>query len=104
MIIHREPLSMTEAIEYIEKQKDSNDNEADIKKFIKKFVNLRPKEAKEIKKKLSSLELIKLKKEYLAKIIDILPEDSEGLNKIFTDINLDEDETKKILDTIEEFK
>ena len=34
MIKHKEPLSMTESVEYIEEQKD---NEEDTKKFIKKL-------------------------------------------------------------------
>ena len=45
-----------------------------------------------------------MKPEDLVKIIDTLPEDSENLNKIFNDISLDEDESKKILQTIKENK
>jgi len=101
MIKQREPLSMTESLEYIE---DTADSEAEIKKFIKKFVKLKPEEAKKIREKLNALELIKLKSEYIAKIIDIMPEDPENLNKVFTDVSLDEDETKKILDVLGEFK
>ena len=40
----------------------------------------------------------------ISKLIDILPEKAEEINKIFIDIGLDENETKKILDTIKEFK
>ena len=47
---------------------------------------------------------MKIKLEYIVKIIDILPETAEELNKIFVDVSLDEDETKKILDTIKKFK
>ncbi len=100
MIKYREPLSMTESLEYIEEK----DGEDDIKKFIKRFVKLKPDEAKKFREKLSSLGLLKLKHEYISKIIDIMPEDQESLNKIFTDVNLDEDESKKILDAIAEFK
>jgi DNA-directed RNA polymerase subunit F len=101
MIRYREPLSMTESVEYIEDEKDS---EAEIKKFVKKFVKLKPEEAKKMREKLSSLELLKLKQEYISKIIDILPENFEDLNKIFTDVGLDEDEAKKVLDIIDEFR
>ena len=34
----------------------------------------------------------------------VWPEDKEDLNKIFVGISLDEDETKKILDTVKTFK
>ena len=101
MIKHREPLSMTESLEYIEEQKDS---EADVKKFIKKFVSINIEDAKKLRAKLSALGLIKLKQDYIVKIIDIMPENQENLNKIFTDVSLDEDESKKILDTIAEFR
>jgi len=100
MIIHSEPLSMVQAEEYINKQKDSG---ADVISFIGKFTKLKPKEANDLKKKLEDLKLIKLKKEHLVKIIDLMPENTETLNKIFVDISLDEDETKKILNTIREF-
>ncbi len=92
---------MAESLEYIEDKKDS---EADIKKLIKKFVKLKPDEAKKMREKLSSLGLMKLKQEYISKVIDIMPENQESLNKIFTDVSLDEDEAKKILDAIEEYR
>jgi DNA-directed RNA polymerase subunit F len=101
MIRNREPISMTESLEYIEDKKDS---EADIRKFIKKFVKIKPEKAKGIREKLNSLGILKLKQEHIAKIIDLMPEDQESLNKIFTDVGLDEDESKKILDTIGEFR
>lgn len=101
MIKYREPISMTESMEYAE---DGKDGEADIKKFIKKFVKLKPEDAKKLKDKINSLGLIKLKNEYISKIIDIMPENRDGLNKIFTEISLDEDESKKVLDLVDEFR
>jgi len=92
---------MAEALEYIKKDSDS---EVEIKKFIKKFVKLKIGYAKELRKKLENLDLMKIKPEHIVKIIDLLPEDSENLNKIFNDVSLNEDETKKILETIEEFR
>jgi len=47
---------------------------------------------------------MKMKDEHIVKIIDILPDNEEELNKIFAGINLDENETKKILDTVKEYK
>ncbi|MEK6840349.1 MAG: hypothetical protein AABX79_00120 [Nanoarchaeota archaeon] len=101
MIKYREPLSMAEALKYIEDKKDS---EADIKKLIKKFVKLSPEEAAKLRKKISSLGLLKLRQESISKIIDIMPENQENLNKIFADIVLDEDESKKILEAVKEFR
>ena len=101
MIKYREPLSMAESLEFIEDKKDSED---DVKKMIKKFVKLKPEEGKKLREKISSFKLIKLKQESISKIIDIMPENRDNLNKIFADISLDEEESKKILDAIEEFR
>ena len=92
---------MAEAIEYIKKDKDS---ETDVIGFINKFVKMKPAEAKEMREKLVALNLMKLKTEYIVKIIDLLPENQEELNKIFVDVSLDEDEIKKILDIVKEYK
>jgi len=92
---------MTESLEYVGDKKDS---EIEVRKFMKKFVKIKPEKAREIRKKFNELDLIKMKSEYIVKIIDLMPENSESLNKIFTDISLNEDETKKILETIGEFR
>lgn len=101
MIKNAQPLSMAETTKYVEGERDS---EADVKKFVKKFVKMKPEKAKEIRKKIEELDLIKVKPEHIVKIIDLMPEDKENLNKIFTDVSLNEDETKKILETIKELK
>lgn len=92
---------MAESLEYIEKEKKAEKPAAD---FIKKFVKLTPKKAKELRKKLEDLNEMKLNEVNISKLIDILPDKAEEVNKIFIDISLDENETKKILDTIKEFK
>jgi len=101
MIKNNEPLSMTEAIEYAKKDSESG---KEIIGFIKKFTKLKPAGAKELKKKLKELDLIKLNDKHIVKLVDFLPEDSEEVNKIVVDANLNEDETKKVLETIKEFK
>ena len=101
MIKNTTPLNMAEILGYIKKDSDGG---AEIQKFVKKFVKIKPEKAKEMWKKLEDLDLMKMKPEHIAKIIDLLPEDTENLNKIFNDVSLNEDETKKILQTIEEFK
>ena len=100
MIKNTESLSMAEASEYIKKI----ESESEVIGFIKKFTAITPKEAKEIRKKITEFGLMKIREEHISKIIDILPEDSSDLNKIFVDMSLDEDETNKILDTIKQYK
>lgn len=97
MINSSNSISMAEAKEYLEK-----DSEAKV--FIDKFVSLKTPKAKELRKKLEGLDLMKINEDHITKIIDVLPEKSEDINKIFIDVSLDEDETTKILDTIKEFK
>jgi DNA-directed RNA polymerase subunit F len=99
MIKSNEPLSMVEAAEYIKKE-----NEPEIIGFIKKFSKLKAKEARELKQEMENLGIIKIKPEYIVKIIELLPESTEEVNKIFADVNLDEDETRKILETIKKYK
>jgi DNA-directed RNA polymerase subunit F len=101
MIKNTEPLSMAEVVEYI---KRSEESETEIVGFIKKFNKLKAKEVKELRKEIEALEMMKIKPEYVIKIIDILPETVDELNKIFVDVSLEEDETKKILETIKKFK
>ncbi|VVB82046.1 Uncharacterised protein [uncultured archaeon] len=101
MIKNSEPLSMAETLEYI---RNDGENESEIVGFIKKFNKLKAKEARELRQEIQSLDIIKIKSENTAKIADVLPENVEELNKIFVDVSLDEDETKKILDTIKKFK
>lgn len=101
MIKNNEPLSMAEAMKHVDKTSETG---KEIIGFMKKFTKLKPTEAKELKKKLQELDLIKLNEQHIVKLIDFLPEDNEEVNKVAVDANLNEDETKKILDTIKEFK
>ena len=100
MIKNTESLSMAEAVEYVKK----TDENAEVIAFIKKFNNSSAKDAKEIREKIRGFGNMKIKEEDISKIIDIMPDDMQDLNKIFTEVSLEEDEAKKILDTIKEYK
>ena len=101
MIKNSEPLSMAESLDYI---KSDGEKETDVVGFIKKFNKLKAKDAKELRQEIEKLEIIKIKPEYAVKIVDVLPDSTEELNKIFVDASLDEDETRKVLDAIKKFK
>ena len=100
MIKETKPLSMAEASEYVTRK----ESEVDVAAFIKRFTKLKAKEAKELRKNIEGLDFIKVNEKHISKIIDILPETKEDLNKIFIDVGLDEDETNKLLNEIKEFK
>ncbi|MFH1325785.1 MAG: hypothetical protein ABIH49_03410 [archaeon] len=99
-IKNNKALSMPEVMKYI----DAKEGDSEIAGFIKKFTKLNPKETREFEKKLEDLNLMKMKQEQLVQVINFLPETQEDLNKIFVDVSLDEDESKKILDTVKQFK
>ena len=57
-----------------------------------------------MRKNLEALKILKLKPEHVVKIIDLLPQDAVDLNKIFTDMSLDKDETEKVLEVVKKHK
>ncbi len=96
MIKGKKPVSMCEAGEILKSIKET-DKTNEVKSFIKSFSKTGTEKSKKLKATLEELEMIKLKQADIVKIVDLLPEDATELNKIFTDIVLDADETNKIL-------
>jgi len=103
MIKEKKPLSMAEANEVLGSLKET-DKIKETKAFIKKYSKVDEKKIKEFREELEKLDILKLKKSDIAKIMDILPEDAQEINKLFTDVTLDADETTKILDTVKKHK
>ena len=103
MINEQKALSMQEVNELLKSVKENNKGE-DIKAFIKKYNKTAADKAKKLKEELEGLELLKLKQNDIVKIVDLTPQDAAELNKIFTEVTLDEDETNKILETIKNNK
>lgn len=99
MIKNNVSISMAESMKYLGKE----EKHTELKGFIKKFLEISPEDAEELRKELESLSLMKLKAESISKIIDFLPEKAEDLSRIFNDLSFDEDETKKILDAVKEY-
>jgi DNA-directed RNA polymerase subunit F len=100
MIISNEPLSLAEVLDYMKNE----ETESELVGFIKKFNKLHVNEAKELRKEVEGLGIIKVTTEHAVKIADLLPETAEELNRIFVDVSLDENETQKLLDTIKKFR
>lgn len=103
MIKKMQALDMTEVKKILGSLEDT-EKKKQVDAFIKKFSKIQLKKSEQLKKELTDLGLLKLKKEHIVKIVDVLPEDEEDLSKIFTDVSLDEDETNKILDVIKKYK
>src|SRR3989344_3891764 len=64
MIKNNEPLSMAEISAFLKKGRE---NESSLLNFTKKFTDITSKDAKELKKKIESLDLMKIKPEYIIK-------------------------------------
>ena len=100
MIKEIKPLSISEASEFVRKK----DVDIDVSGFMKKFTKFNSKKAKELRKNIEDLNLIKVDAKHASKMIDLIPETKEDLNKIFTDVSLDENETNKLLEEIKKFR
>lgn len=103
MILDRTPINMNEVEEIVDKIDDSEKKEK-IQLHLKKFLKADNKQAKNIKNKIEDLDSIKIKREHLVKIIDLLPSDASDLNKVFIDVSLNEEEINKILEIIKNSK
>lgn len=97
MIISKKHLSIAETKEFLDKG-------SDMEKFSNKFSKLSFEDAKEMKKKIENLESINIRDEHIVKIIDVLPDNVQDLNKIFVGGQIDEDEAKKVLEIVQEYK
>jgi len=98
MIIKSTPLSAAESKEYLEKEQEN------LKSFIGKFTELSAKQAKDFRKKLEELNLMKMNSRQISKVIEVMPANLEEINKIFTDISLDENEANKIINIVKQFE
>jgi DNA-directed RNA polymerase subunit F len=103
MILERNQLNLNEVEEILDNIQDSEKKE-EMKLYLKKFLKIKSEKAKKMKEELQNSGILKLNENQIAKIIDLLPEDAAGLNKIFTDVSLNEDETNKILGIVKNDK
>ena len=100
MIKGNEALSMQEAGKYV-KEGEKN---AELVNFIKDFSKVKPKDAEDLKKEILGMDMMKLKKENIVKIVEVMPENQEELNKVLTNVSLSEDEAAKVLDSVKRFR
>lgn len=99
MILDRQVVDLTEVKEILDNIED-NEKKMQMELYLKKFMKTKPEKAKKIIEELEKLDLLKLKKEHIVKIVDMLPEDASDLNKILLDVSLNEDEINKILEVV----
>lgn len=105
-IINETPISAVELkkkLEAIKKRdKELGNKTTKTIEYLNTFTNLKPKEAEEIKKKIISLNIPRLKDRHIIKVLDIMPQDMESLKMIFTgeNITIKQEDLNKILEVI----
>ena len=108
MIKNKTPVSLIEVKETLTEypQIEENKRAEAVLSYIKKFSKGKAEKVKGLIKELEDLNLAKLKKEHIVKIVDVMPEDAEDLRKIFFggDVTLDQDEIITILEKNKQHK
>jgi DNA-directed RNA polymerase subunit F len=98
-IIELTPITLAEVSEL----SGDSDKEKEVKKFIKQFTKMPADKAREMKEELRKLDLIKIKEEYIVKIVDFMPDDASDLNKVLSEVSLDQEEVDKILNVVKKY-
>ena len=96
MINKMKPLCLAEVKNLI----GDMDDKKELNDYIKKFGNLSKEDSLKLGDEIRGLDNMKIKEENIVKIVDFVPKTSEELNKIFTDVSLDEEECNKILEIV----
>lgn len=100
MVVKEEkPITLAEVYELI----GDSEKSQDLKQMIKKFNKMSSEDAKKMKEELIELNIIKLKEMHLVKIIDFKPIDASELNKVISDVSLDQEEVTKILNVVNKY-
>ncbi len=108
-LIQENPISLPEMKEKLH-EVESRDKELSfrsnkVKDYLNKIVKLDKKTSLELKQKLISLDIPRLKDRQIIKIIDILPEDLEELKAVFTGevTTITQENMEKIVDAVKHF-
>jgi len=99
MILNLKPLSIAEVKEHV---KDLDETKQ-IHNYIRKFGKMDKKKAQEIAEKVRALNNNKINEANITKVIDFLPKTSEDVNKIFSEVSLNEQEANAILEITKEY-
>lgn len=96
MILSKQPLSLAEVKEYRKEREEKKP----IDEYLAAFTKIKKDKAKKIAEELRALNNPKIREEQIVKVIDLLPEDLEEVNKIFTEVNLNEEEANAVLQIV----
>ena len=101
------PLSMAEVKEIIDnrKKKEIGVSAAKTLEYINSLLQIKSKEAAELKEKIVALGITRLSEKHIKKIIDVMPTDMPGLKVIFSgeNITFKQDDFDKILGIVKQY-
>ena len=109
-MISQEPITLVEVQERLKKSKKDSELNYRAQKthdyLIHNTLIKNSKQAKELKKKLEELNILRLKENHIVKLIDTMPVSSEETKSVLSayPISVTNDNLKKIVDTIDEFR
>ncbi|MBU0977941.1 MAG: hypothetical protein KKD18_05985 [Nanoarchaeota archaeon] len=99
MIHSKQPLTLVEVKEIVDKLEEKQE----MKDYLKKFTKLTKDKAKKLREEVAGLENVKIGEEQMIKLVDIVPKDAEDVNKIFSDTGLTEEETNALLEITKKY-
>lgn len=105
-VIEETPLNIVEVKEMLKKIKE-RDQELNFRaqktaEYLDTINTIKPKQAKELKEKLDSLNIPRVKEIQIQKIIDVMPKTTEGVKTLFSGLNIaiTAENIKKIVDVV----
>lgn len=106
-VLNETPISavdLKERLEAIKKRdKELTKKATKTVEYLNTFVSLKHKDAEDIKKRILSLNIPRLKDRHIAKILDIMPQEIESLKMLFTgeNITIKQEDLAKILEELQ---
>ncbi len=108
-VVEEAPLNIVEVKEMLKKIKD-RDTELNFRaqktaEYLDAVNTIKPKSAKELKEKLTELEIPRVKEVQIQKIVEIIPLTAEGVKTIFSGFNISvtADNVKKVVTLVNEY-
>ncbi|MEK6825798.1 MAG: hypothetical protein AABY00_03355 [Nanoarchaeota archaeon] len=99
MIINKTPLSLAQAKAYA----PTTEENTVMHNYLKAFCKLSKEKAESLAEEIKALNNPKIKDELIVKVVDLLPLDSEDVNKIFLESSLSEEEIAAILAAVKKY-
>jgi len=105
-LLNEEPISSVELKDKLAKikkrDKELGNRATRTLEYLNNFVNLKSKDAKDIRKKVINLNIPRLKERHIIKIVDVMPKEMESLKLLFTgeNITIKQDDLARILEVI----